>query len=184
MLRIVTLAALGDNVLANPDKFDEGDPNHMLTNIVSDYWSIDRVNNILNTCGSKAISFFHCNVRSLLKKLYTTHLNELIYSIDAKPDILAVSDTKLSENNVVNVDIARYNFYHTDSKILILKTQEFIERIDELLKYLNQHKYQVVLLGEINIDFLRYMTHQKTEKYSDMLYENNFLKADTNNSPH
>ena len=47
--------------------------------------------------------------------------------------------------------------------------------LDALLKYLNQCKYQVVLLGDINIDFLRYITHQMTEKYLHMLYTNNFL---------
>ena len=30
-------------------------------------------------------------------------------------------------------------------------------------------------MGDINIDFLRYITHQMTEKYLDMLYTNNFL---------
>jgi hypothetical protein len=51
------------NILPNPDKFDESDPDHMLTNVVSDSCSIDKINNILNVAGPKAISFFHCNVR-------------------------------------------------------------------------------------------------------------------------
>ncbi len=46
------------NILPNPDKFDESDPDHMLTNVVSDYCSIDKINNILNAAGPKAISFF------------------------------------------------------------------------------------------------------------------------------
>ena len=101
------------NILPNPDKFDESDPDHMLTNVVSDYCSIDKINNILNVAGPKAISFFHCNVRSLPKN--HTLLTDLIYSIQVKPDILAISETKLNENNVVNVDITGYNFFHTDS---------------------------------------------------------------------
>ena len=44
-----------------------------------------------------------------------TLLTDLIYSIQVKPDILAISETKLNENNVVNVDITSYNFFHTDS---------------------------------------------------------------------
>jgi hypothetical protein len=100
------------NVLPNPDKFDESDPDHMLTNVVSDYCSIDKINNILNAAGSKAISFFHCNARSFRKK--HTLLTHLIYSIQVQPDILAISETKLCENNVVNVDITGYNFFHTD----------------------------------------------------------------------
>ncbi len=46
------------NILPNPDKFDESDPDHMLTNVVSDYCSIDKINNILNAAGLKAISIF------------------------------------------------------------------------------------------------------------------------------
>jgi endonuclease/exonuclease/phosphatase family metal-dependent hydrolase len=54
-------------------------------------------------------------------------------------------------------------------------TQAYIEHLDELLKHLNQLKHQVIILGDINIDFLRYATHQSTERYLDMLYTNNFI---------
>ena len=44
-----------------------------------------------------------------------------------------------------------------------------------MLRHLNQLKHQVIILGDINIDFLRYVTHQSTERYLDMLYTNNFI---------
>ena len=53
--------------------------------------------------------------------------------------------------------------------------QAYIEHLDELLRHLNQLKHQVIILGDINIDFLRYVTHQSTERYLDMLYTNNFI---------
>jgi hypothetical protein len=37
----------------------------------------------------------------------------------------------------------------------------------------------VVLLGDVNIDFLKYNSHQPTERYLDMLYENNFIPVIT-----
>ena len=44
-----------------------------------------------------------------------------------------------------------------------------------MLKHLNQLKHQVIILGDINIDFLRYVTHQPIERYLDILYTNNFI---------
>ena len=49
------------------------------------------------------------------------------------------------------------------------------EQLDELLQYLNQSKYQVILAGDFNIDFFQIITHQSTEKYLDMLFSNNFF---------
>ena len=40
----------------------------------------------------------------------------IIYSLDVKPDILAVSETKLNDKTVINTDIRQYQFFHTDSK--------------------------------------------------------------------
>ena len=52
---------------------------------------------------------------------------------------------------------------------------KFAEQLDELLQYLNQSKYQVILVGDFNIDFFQIITHQSTEKYLDMLFSNNFF---------
>ena len=48
----------------------------------------------------------------------------------------------------------------------------FTHQLNELLKHLNQNKYQFYILRDINIDFLQYLNHQPTEKYLDMLHIN------------
>ena len=53
--------------------------------------------------------------------------------------------------------------------------EEFTNQLDEIMKQLQQRKYQVYILGDMNIDFLKYGTHTQTEEYLDMLYSNNFL---------
>ena len=85
-------------------KTDENDPG---------YYSVDKVNKDIENSGSKTFSIFHCNARSLPKNL--TLLNDMIYTLSSKPDVLAVTETKLNEKTVSNVDISGYNFYHVDS---------------------------------------------------------------------
>lgn len=45
-----------------------------------------------------------------------------------------------------------------------------------MFKHLNQCKYEVILLGVVNIDFLKYNSHQPAELYLDTLCENNFMQ--------
>ena len=40
-------------------------------------------------------------------------------------------------------------------------------------------KYEIYILGDMNIDFLKYTTHLQTEDYLDMLYSNSFLPVIT-----
>ena len=100
----------------NPDKFDERDPDAMLNSPCSQYFSFNKLNTSLNTLTnrSKSISLFLCNIRSLPKNLCL--LEDFICSLDVKPDILAVSETKLNSKTVINIDIPRYQFFHTDSE--------------------------------------------------------------------
>ena len=65
------------NLLPNPDKNDEADPDMMFMNPHSDYHNIFKVNNALNSSQSKGISLFHFNIRSLTKNL--TLLNNMLY---------------------------------------------------------------------------------------------------------
>lgn len=103
------------NSSSNPDKLDENATDNMSKNLVSDYYSLDndKVNDILDVAGSKVLSVFHCNVRSFARNL--TLLYDLIYCISSKPDILAVTESKLNENTLTNVDIFGYSFYHVQS---------------------------------------------------------------------
>ena len=53
------------NLISNPDKSDEIDPDLVLTIPMSNYYSISLINSSIAQAGPKAISMFHCNIRSL-----------------------------------------------------------------------------------------------------------------------
>ena len=57
--------------------------------------------------------FFTCNIRSLSKNLNL--LEELLCSLDFKLDLLGITETKLGEKSISNVNIKGYKFFHTDS---------------------------------------------------------------------
>ena len=86
------------NLLPNPHKNDEADPDLMSINPQSEYYDILKLDNVLCKAQGKGISLFHCNVRSLSKKL--TLLNDMLYSIDPRPDIIAVTETRLNSNSI------------------------------------------------------------------------------------
>ena len=108
---------------------------------------------------------------------------------------------RLCENSVCNVDLLNREFYHTDSPTLagraaiyITKTLNSIPRPD--IKFNMQlvescwveidpgngkapiligstYGHQLYILGDMNIDFLKYNHHAQTEGYLDMLHSNN-----------
>ena len=61
---------------------------------------------------AKSLSIFYCNIRSLSKNL--SLLEELLCSLDFKLDILGITETKLGEKSIFNVNIKGLNFFHTD----------------------------------------------------------------------
>ena len=71
-LRLVHFNQLIDtdlfNLISNPDKSDETDPDLMLTIPMSNYYSISQINNAIAKAGPKAISLISINMRSLQKK--------------------------------------------------------------------------------------------------------------------
>ena len=209
-------------MISNPDKSDETDPDLMLTIPMSNYYSISQINNAIAKAGPKAISMFHCNIRSLQKNLAL--LEDFIYSLDKRPEILAITETRLNANSVCNLDLLNYELYHTDSPTLtggsaiyIIKTLKSIPRLDikfdvqlvelcwveinpyngkapiligsiyrhpganieEFTKHLDdliiklQNRYQLYILGDMNIDFLKYNDYTQTEECLDMLHSNN-----------
>ena len=217
------------NLLPNPDKNDEADPDLMFINPQSEYYDILKLDNVLCKAQGKGISLFHCNIRSLSKNL--TLLNDMLYSIDSRPDIIAVTETRLNSNSISNVDLPNYNFFHADSPTPAggtaiytkdtLKTiprpelkidlplvescwveidpcnnkkhimigciykhpsanvDEFSKVLDEFLKQLNMNKYEVYILGDMNIDLFKHHTHLPTGRYLDMLYSHNLLPVIT-----
>ena len=62
---------------------------------------------------AKSFSILHCNIRSLSKNL--NQLEELLCFLDYKLDILGITETKLGETSISNVNIKGYNFFHMDS---------------------------------------------------------------------
>ena len=76
------------NLLPYPDKNDEADPDLKSINP----HDILTLNNVLCKARGKGIS--HCNIRSLSKNL--TLLNDMLNSIDSRPDIhvIAVTETR------------------------------------------------------------------------------------------
>ena len=91
------------NILPNPDKFDDKDPDNMLNCPHSNYYSLNQLNQLFDSTTAKCLSMFHCNIRSLPKNL--SLLSEFLHSVNRKPDILAVTETRLSTRTVTNVDI-------------------------------------------------------------------------------
>ena len=85
----------------------------MFINPQSEYYTVSKLNNIFNTTQGKGISIFYCNIRSLTKNL--TLSNDVLCSLDSRPDIAAITETTLSSNSISNLDIPKYNVFHTDS---------------------------------------------------------------------
>lgn len=56
---------------------------------------------------------------------------------------------------------------------------DFKDKLDEEIKLFNLDKYQLYVLGDMNIDFFKCSSHPPTEAYLDMLYSNNLLPVVT-----
>ena len=78
----------------------------------SNYYFLTQLNQLLDNTTSKCLSMFHCNIRSLPKHL--SLVNEFLHSVNRKPDILAITETRLSNRTVTNIDILNYDFFHTN----------------------------------------------------------------------
>ena len=56
----------------------------------------------------KGFSILHCNIRSLSKNL--TLLNDVLLAVKEMPNIIAITETKLAENSLQNINIPGYKF--------------------------------------------------------------------------
>ena len=93
--------------MTNPDKFDEIDSDFMLDQVVSSYYTCEETNSLLNNAGTNSPAVMHFNVWSLPKNLELLHDIRLA-SFKRKPAIIAVTETRLNDNTVCNVDITGY----------------------------------------------------------------------------
>ena len=80
-------------------------------------------------------SMMHFNIRSLPKNL--TSLNDFILTVKETPEIIAISETKLQDENIYNISIPGYVFLNTNSPtrargvgLYISKELTFIRRRD------------------------------------------------------
>ena len=212
------------SLIPNPDKFDDSDPDKILNSPESNYYSVSKINRLLGQKENK-LTIFHCNTRSLPKNL--TLLYDFLYCLDDAPDILGITETKLNENTVKDVEIRGYKLFHNDSPTLaggaalyVSRTlasferpdimfdtslvescwaeivtgkngkniilgciyrhpdadfDQFTSQLESILTKLNDAKHEVYIMGDINIDFLKYTSHNPTEDYLDMLFTNNFV---------
>lgn len=104
-----------NDILPNPDQFDDMDSDNMLTSIKSDYCSIEEINGLFEQYSrNENFSLVHMNVRSLAKNF--SLLNDILLSISTQIDIIGISETRLNENSVDNLEIENYNFFHSDSE--------------------------------------------------------------------
>ena len=56
---------------------------------------------------------FYCNIRHSPKNL--VKLEDFLYPLNKRPEILAVTETRLNKNSVCNVDLLSYELYPADS---------------------------------------------------------------------
>ena len=78
------------------------------------YRSVNWFKNCLSyTKKHLGLTIVHFNVRSILKNKHTKQ--ELIYELNNRPDILAISDTKLNDEKILRSHIPNYNFVSSNS---------------------------------------------------------------------
>lgn len=93
------------DVLAGPNKLESCENEGISTE--SKYYDVKNTAKILKT-GNKGFSLLHCNIRSLSKNLPL--LNDILLMCKEMPSVIAISETKLSEDNLSNVAIQGYKF--------------------------------------------------------------------------
>ena len=212
-------------ILPNPDNFDLTDPDLMFNTPSSDYYTLPKLNRVLDNADPNSLSLYHFNTRSLSKKIDI--LKEFICSLHQQPSVIGITETKLNKNSVTNIELKGYKLFHTDSitdaggaaiyvskdlkyiprKDIKFRTQlvesswieidpsngkphiiigcvyrhpnanliEFTSELQDIMQDLNQSKYQTFIMGDVNIDFLKFCDNIQTEEYLDMIYLNNFL---------
>ena len=102
------------DILESPDK---NDPSEYLyeTRFESKYFSIKKSGKIFKEAAKqKGFSLLHCNTRSLGKNVSLLH--DILLTVETRPDVIAISETKINENSYVNINLPGYNFVSTNSK--------------------------------------------------------------------
>ena len=83
--------------------------------IESKYYSTKQSGNLFDKVTKRhGFSMSHFNIPGLSKNL--SMLRDLLYSVQDIPDIIAITETKLTENSVSNICIPGYVFLNANSK--------------------------------------------------------------------
>ena len=81
----------------------------------SKYYTIKQSGTLFQKAKRKnGFSMLHLNMRSLPKNL--SLLEDFITTVEEAPEIIAISETKLKENNIHNISIPGYSFINTNSR--------------------------------------------------------------------
>ena len=82
--------------------------------LTKNYFISQEISNILAMNKKNDLSIFHLNTRSLAKK--KENVEDFVNLINCKPEIIAISETKINSNSTVNFSIPQYFFLHINSK--------------------------------------------------------------------
>ena len=213
------------DIIESPDKVNDCYENLAYDFLESKYLTIKQSGSKFSDIKHKGFSILHCNIRSLSKNL--TLLTDVLLAVKELPNIIAITETKLTENSQQNINIPGYNFVGVNSKtsaggvgFYISKNinfkirndldlgiiedvencwieiqrpkqskivigciyrhpsqnrQIFHEAIESQLNKLNNERCEVYITGDMNIDFLKYSSDNKTSDYLDMLLNLGYL---------
>ena len=121
------------DIIKSPEKnFDQ--ENALENYIESKYYSVKKTGTLIDRSRIKNVfSILHCNMQSLPKNILL--LEELLCSLRETPNIIAVSETKLKENNLYNITLEGYTFLGSNSKtsaggvgLYVDKQLDFVQR--------------------------------------------------------
>ena len=205
---------------------DNEDPDNNLPLITSRYYKVNAfvelLQNNLSQKNLNSFSVMHSNIRSLSKNLHL--LKDFLIMTESKFSIIGISETKLNDNSVINIELPNYKFIKENSPtqaggvgMYIHKTIDFKVRSDlnlniegceclwieilnmydeknpivgvvyrhphssfvdfheamsQQLEKVSNEKRKLIIMGDINIDLIKYESHQPTSEYMDMLYSN------------
>ena len=200
--RLLDEKDLFKNAIESPERNNSYYENY----IESKYCSVKQTGmHFDNAKKQNGFSILHCNMRSLSKNV--SLLQDILITLKETPSIIAISETKLSENSRLNINIPGYIFVNTNSKtaaggvgLYVSEELEFSRRRDldlcldgvescwiELprkrqksvligcvykhpssdrdsffealrtqLEDLNNKGYEILISGDINVNFFRY----------------------------
>ena len=105
---------LFQDIIASPEKECELQENSYNSYIQSKYYTVKQTGNFFYQANKyHGFSVMQFNVRSLQKNL--TSLNDFILTVKETPEIIAISETKLQDENIYNISIPGYVFLNTNS---------------------------------------------------------------------